>query len=87
VPVGVSAFADRHIYMDNAGHLLFGAQNGAPRTQQTANTYNDGQWHQVVGRLGPNGMNFYVDGANGASRTDVISRRARSGSGGCAVTC
>jgi len=79
IPVGVSAFADRHIYMDNAGHLIFGVQNGAARTQQTAGTYNNGQWHQVVGTLGPDGMNFYVDGTRVATRTDVVSGRARSG--------
>ena len=53
---------DRHIYMMNDGQLVFGVYNGSVQTIETPNTYNDGQWHYVVGTLGPSGMALYVDG-------------------------
>src|SRR5699024_8080683 len=31
-------------------------------TLNTQQTYNDGEWHHVVGTQGPDGMAFYVDG-------------------------
>jgi type II secretory pathway pseudopilin PulG len=62
VTSGLSSQYDRHIYMDNAGHLLFGVYNGATDTLATTATYNDGQWHQAVGTLSGAGMTFFVDG-------------------------
>lgn len=60
---GNSGSYDRHIYMDNAGHLTFGTYTGNTETVVTPNTYNDNQWHSVVATLGSNGMRLYVDGA------------------------
>ncbi len=34
---------DRHVYMDNAGHMIFGVYPNDVRTVSSANTYNDGQ--------------------------------------------
>ncbi|TWE11816.1 PKD domain-containing protein [Rudaeicoccus suwonensis] len=60
---GLSGNYDRQIYMDNAGHLIFGVYNGGTQTIQSANTYNDGNWHYVVATLSAtNGMTLYVDG-------------------------
>ena len=70
---------DRHTYLDNAGHLYFGVNNGSPRTLNTTKTYNDGQWHQVVTSLGADGMTLYVDGLRVAKRADVTTGRAYSG--------
>jgi large repetitive protein len=53
---------DRHIYMMNDGQLVFGVYNSGVQTIETPNAYNDGQWHYVVGTLGPSGMAMYVDG-------------------------
>ena len=35
-----------------------------------ANSYADGQWHQVVHSLGANGNALYVDGATGRQQPD-----------------
>ncbi|MGW0820612.1 CBM96 family carbohydrate-binding protein [Streptomyces sp. NPDC002845] len=54
---------DKHIYMTNSGQLIFGVYTGTTRTISTPRSYNDGQWHHVVGTQGPSGMTLYVDGA------------------------
>ncbi|QDP95167.1 PKD domain-containing protein [Microlunatus elymi] len=62
-PVGsTSSSYDRHIYMDNAGHITFGVYPGAVRTVTTSGTYNDGQWHHIVASLSSAGMELWVDG-------------------------
>jgi hypothetical protein len=54
---------DRHIYMDDDGHVIFGVWEGFPAIVQSPDTYNDGQWHQVVGTISAaDGMRLYVDG-------------------------
>lgn len=53
---------DKQIYMTNDGRLVFGVYVGFTDTLTSANAYNDGQWHHVVGTQGPTGMAFYVDG-------------------------
>ena len=79
LPVGTSNFFDRHVYMDNAGRIFYGVYNGANRTLNTTKSYNDGQWHQIVATLGPDGMTLYVDGLRVAKRTDTTTGRAISG--------
>jgi signal peptidase I len=55
---------DRHVYMTNAGKLVFGVYNGTHVTITTAASYNDGRWHQVIATFsGGTGMRLYVDGA------------------------
>nr|WSX53330.1 DNRLRE domain-containing protein [Streptomyces sp. NBC_00974] len=54
---------DKHLYMTNDGRLVYGVYTGATRTVTTTGTYNDNQWHHVVGTQGPGGMVLYVDGA------------------------
>lgn len=68
---GNSSSYDRHIYMDNSGKLLFGVSSGGRKTIATQGTYNDGQWHQVVGTLSPAGLFFYVDGRLVASNVSI----------------
>ncbi len=60
--LGTSSSYDRHVYLDNAGHLTFGVYPGGVRTVTTADTYNDGKYHQVVATLSSVGMRLYVDG-------------------------
>jgi PKD repeat protein len=64
---------DRQVYMNNAGQLVFGVSSGSVRTVTSPAAYNNGQWHQVVGTLGADGLRLYVDGALVASRTDTTS--------------
>jgi hypothetical protein len=59
---GQSSNYDRHVYMTNSGHLDWGVWTGSAQMVTSANSYNDGLWHQVVATLGPNGMTLYVDG-------------------------
>jgi len=68
---GSSGKQDRHVYMTNAGQLVFGVFYPAPATVvRSPNAYNDGRWHHVVATLGGNGMTLYVDGrAVAADRT------------------
>ena len=59
---GLSASYDRHIYMDNTGHVIFGVYNGATYTVTSTAAYNNNDWHHVVGTLSGSGMALYVDG-------------------------
>ena len=59
---GLSSTADRHLYLDGTGRVAFGVYPGARRIVQSGAGLNDGQWHHVVGNLGPSGMELYVDG-------------------------
>ena len=76
---GNSSSYDRHIYMDNAGHVWFGVYPGSVQTVSTTSAYNDGSWHQVVASLGADGMRLYVDGALQAQREDVTSAQNYDG--------
>jgi PKD repeat protein len=67
-----SSKADRQLYLDNAGHVLFGVKPNATRQVVTSPaTYNDGRWHQAAASLSPAGMRLYVDGALVGQRSDV----------------
>jgi hypothetical protein len=76
---GNSTNYDRHLYMDGLGRVFFGAYPGAVRTVQSLPGLNNGQWHHVVGNLGPSGMQLYVDGALVGQRTDTTSGQAYDG--------
>ncbi|WP_052460932.1 PKD domain-containing protein [Microbacterium gorillae] len=60
---GSSSSYDRHVYMTNAGKLIFGAYDGATRTVTSPASYNDNAWHHVVATQDASGMKLYVDGA------------------------
>ena len=76
---GSSGSYDRHVYMDNTGHIWFGVYTGATQTLSTTGTYNDNQWHQVVATLGANGMQLFIDGKRVGARTDVTAGQAYTG--------
>src|SRR6185312_12812520 len=44
---GNSSNYDRHIYMTNAGTVIFGVYPGAVKTIVSPSAYNDGNWHMV----------------------------------------
>ncbi len=81
VPQNDSSSYDRQLYMDNDGKLYFGvcASNSCPVTLQTSGSYNDGQWHQLVGTLSAAGLTFYVDGVRVGNRTDVTNGQGFDG--------
>jgi hypothetical protein len=70
VPV-LSSLCDKHIYLTNDGHLVFGVYSGRTYTLLSNARYNDGRWHHVVGTQGPLGMALYVDGAKIAQNTQT----------------
>ncbi|MHA3703818.1 LamG-like jellyroll fold domain-containing protein [Jatrophihabitans sp. YIM 134969] len=71
---GTASQYDRHVYMTNAGGLVFGVYNGANSTVDSGTKrYNDGVWHLVDAVLSPAGMRLYVDGALVDSDTSVTA--------------
>ena len=76
---GESTMADRHLYLDASGRVFFGVYPGSRRTVQSAAGLNDGQWHHIVGTLGPTGMELYVDGALVGQRADTTSAQNYAG--------
>ncbi len=52
---------------------------GGVRSLESSTGYNDGQWHQVVGTLGADGMALYIDGARVGTRADTTSGQAYNG--------
>jgi len=77
---GTSTSTDRHIYMTNAGKLVFGAAPGGTATTISSTaSYNDGTWHHVAATLGTTGMKLYVDGTQVAVNTRVTSGRTQTG--------
>ena len=75
---GTSTNYDRHLYLDNTGRVWFGVYNNTTSTLHSTNPINDGQWHQVVATLGPNGMALYVNG-QGPARSDVTNGQPYNG--------
>ncbi|MFT4009800.1 MAG: PKD domain-containing protein [Nocardioidaceae bacterium] len=61
-PTGSSSSYDRHIYMQPDGKVVFGVYNSGSYTVTTNSALNDGQWHQAVGTMGPQGLTLWVDG-------------------------
>ena len=58
----LSSSYDKQIYMRNDGKLVFGVWVGFADTLTSTASYNDGQYHHIVGTQGPSGMALYVDG-------------------------
>ena len=76
---GKSSSYDRHVYMDNAGHLTFGVYPGSVQTVATQGAYNDGSWHHVVAELSPAGMELWVDGAQQGSNAAITTGQPYTG--------
>lgn len=72
---GSSSMYDRHIYIQNNGHLVFGAYTGQEVEVVSPGSYNDGQWHMAVATMSPgDGMKLYVDGALVGSNPNGIAQ-------------
>ncbi|WP_409329157.1 PKD domain-containing protein [Trujillonella humicola] len=73
VSSGTSSTYDRQISMDTTGRISLGIRqtNGTLVYVTSTATFNDGQYHHVVGSLSHLGMQLYVDGVLVGSRADV----------------
>ena len=69
---------DKHLYMTNDGRLAFGVYTGNTEVLASSQSYNDGQWHHVVGTQGASGMAFYVDGVR-LGRNSVANNQSYQG--------
>lgn len=67
----LSSSYDRHVYMTNAGTLVFGVWTGRAQTLVSPAPYNDNEWHHVVATQGPGGMTLYVDGVQVGANTEA----------------
>lgn len=74
---GRSGTYDRHVYMTNAGQLVFGNYAAGTQTAQSPASYNDGGWHRMVATSGPAGMHLYVDGVQVASNPNTAASAYR----------
>ncbi len=75
---GVSSW-DRMLWIDPSGHLVYGVYPGSMKEVISTGTYNDGNWHQAVATIGPNGEFLYVDGSQVAANTSVTSAQNYTG--------
>jgi PKD repeat protein len=78
-PTGNSNSYDRHVYMDDSGRVYFGVWLGYGATVQTGTAYNDGNWHHVVGTVGPTGLAMYMDGKLVGQRSDATGAQSYAG--------
>ncbi|MBF4578194.1 LamG-like jellyroll fold domain-containing protein [Frigoribacterium sp. VKM Ac-2530] len=76
---GNSSNYDRHVYMDGAGRVSFGAYTGGTQSISSTPGLNDGKWHLATASLGSAGMSLSIDGVKVASRGDVTSAQAYKG--------
>ena len=58
---GSSSRYDRHLYLDNTGHVRFGIWTGTGTTVTSDNVVTGGR-HHIAATLGAAGMRLYVDG-------------------------
>ncbi len=70
---GTSGSYDRHVYMTNEGNIIFGVWTGSAGIVKSTNSYNNGQWHHVVGMASLSGVSLYIDGVHIGTNSDVTS--------------
>jgi hypothetical protein len=76
---GASSQYDRHLYLTDAGKVVFGVYPGGFQSLSSTDAYNDGAWHQAVGQVGPGGMKLFVDGEAVAANPAVTTAEGYSG--------
>ena len=62
-PTGQSSSYDRHLYIDNAGRLVFGVYSGTYHAITSSAVVTDNAWHHAAASLSASGMKLYLDGA------------------------
>ncbi|HVB13589.1 MAG TPA: LamG-like jellyroll fold domain-containing protein [Candidatus Dormibacteraeota bacterium] len=70
---GSPAEWDRMLWVDPAGHVVYGIYPGGFEEVTSPGAYDDGAWHFVVATVGPAGQDLYVDGALVASNAAVTA--------------
>jgi hypothetical protein len=71
---------DRHVYLTNAGQLVFGVFNAGYYTTGGTTAYNDGRWHLATATFSPaTGMKLYADGALVAQSTATKAAEVYNG--------
>ncbi|MDR1998879.1 MAG: PKD domain-containing protein, partial [Frankiaceae bacterium] len=78
-PTGLSAVNDRQLYIDKNGMPVFGVNAGGKRTVTGPTRVNNGQWHLLLGTVGPRGMELWVDGVRVGYDPTVTSADDASG--------
>ena len=77
---GLSSTYDRHLYLDNNGHVNFGIYDFNFRVIGSTTACNDGNWHQAVGTFSPaTGMSLYVDGVLASSNSTFTNDQTYTG--------
>jgi signal peptidase I len=76
---GASSQFDRHVYMTDSGHLIFGVYVSGTDTIASPLAYNDGNWHHMVATLSTAGMKLYVDGALVAFNAGIVEGEPDTG--------
>ncbi len=77
---GLSVNYDRHLYMDDYGHILFGIYDSGYQTISNNVACNDGNWHQAVGTLSSGtGMSLYIDGVLATNQASYNTAQNSSG--------
>jgi signal peptidase I len=76
---GTSSQYDRHVYMTDSGHLVFGVYVSGTDTITSPLAYNDGNWHHMVATLSNTGMKLYVDGTEVASNSGIAEGEPDTG--------
>ncbi len=75
-----SVDTDRHLYLTNAGKVIFGVRPNSMRTVSSATGYNDDAWHYAVATLSPTaGATLYVDGLSVASDVAITGAQNITG--------
>lgn len=70
---GSSSRYDRHLYLDNAGHVRFGIWTGGATTV-TSDAAVTGGRHHIAATLGAAGMRLYVDGVLQSDQNPAVTQ-------------
>jgi Tfp pilus assembly protein PilV len=70
---------DRQIWIDAAGHVVFGVYPGSVQEVASPGTYTDNRWHFVVAEISSAGMSLSLDGSPVAANPSVTSAQAYDG--------
>lgn len=76
---GASSTYDRHLYINNAGLLVFGIYSGGCRTVTSKTVVTDGAWHHAAATLSSAGMKLYLDGVLVDSTTQWTTAETNTG--------
>jgi hypothetical protein len=61
------------LWLDGTGHIVLDATSGGSARLQTEGTYNDGQWHHIVGKYDGSAAKVFVDNVEiGSLETSVL---------------